>query len=212
MLENILEDIRRCGSTPSARFRELLFNPGMWAVIGYRFRRALFTSPMPRPIRRVLNLAAMPAQLLGEVVTGVQLPGSASIGPGLYIPHSGCIVVSSRAVIGSHCTIAQNVTIGHGGGGGKSSDGCPIVGDRVYIGPGAALIGPIIVGEDALVGVGAIVIRSVPPRGVVAGNPARLLSLAGSFNLIDYPGMDDDLNRLDSLAEVRKEARVPQPS
>ncbi len=212
MRDDLLEDIRRCGDTLGARLRELLLNPAMWAVIGYRFRRELFVARMPRPLRWALNIPAVLAQLFAEVTSGVQLPGSASIGPGLYLPHSGYIVVSSRAVIGRHCTIAQGVTIGHGSGGGKSMDGCPVVGDRVYIGPGAALIGPITVGEDALIGVGAVVIRSVPPRGVVAGNPARVLSLAGSFDLIEYPGMDVDPARLGSLAKGEKSAKLLQCS
>ena len=138
--------------------------------------------------------------LFVQVTTGITLPARASIGPGLYIPHTGYIVVNSRAVIGSNCTLAHGVTIGHGAGGRKRGGGSPVVGDRVYIGPGAAIIGPITVGDDVLIGVGAIVTRSVPPRGVVAGNPARLLSRHGSFELIEYPGMDSDPARVASLA------------
>ena len=211
MFNHLIEDIRRCGDTPAARIREVLLNPGFWAVVGYRFRRKVFTARIPRPIRWVLNVPATLAQLLVDVATGIQLPSSAQIGPGLSIPHNGYIVVSSRAVIGSHCTITQGVTIGHASGGGKSLSGCPVLGDRVYVGPGAAVIVPITVGDDALIGVGAVVIRSVPPRGVVAGNPARLLSRAGSFGLIEYPGMDADPDRLDSLASVEKPTNRLQP-
>jgi serine O-acetyltransferase len=202
MFEDLLEDVRRCGLTPSSRARELMLNSGMWAVIGYRFRRRLFTSRMPRPVRWLLNVPSVLAQLFAEVTTGIQLPSSAAIGPGLYIPHAGCIVVNSRAVIGSHCTIAQGVTIGHGGGGGKPMDSCPVIGDRVYMGPGSIIIGPITIGDDALIGAGAVVIRSIPSRGVAVGNPARVISRAGSFDLIEYPGLDDDPARKRSLAEA----------
>src|SRR5262249_8324921 len=97
--------------------------------------------------------------------------------------------------------LCHGVTIGHRGGGqDPSRAGSPVIGDRVYIGPGSAIIGPLTVGEDAVIGLGAIVIRSVPPRAVVAGNPARVLSVGGSFELIHYPGMERDPGRLASLA------------
>jgi serine O-acetyltransferase len=154
----------------------------------------------------VLIIAAELVQLLTNVATNIELPGSADIGPGLYIPHTGYIVIASPTVIGRHCTLTQGVTIGHGRGGGKPRDGCPVIGDRVYVGPGSAIIGPVTIGDDALIGVGAVVIHSVPPRGVAVGNPARIISRAGSFDLIDYPGMDDDPDRLASLAEAEAEA------
>jgi serine O-acetyltransferase len=113
--------------------------------------------------------------------------------------------VSSGAVIGRFCTLTQGVTIGHRGGGGGQRRGVPRIGDRVYLGPGSAVIGPITVGDDALIGVGAVVTRSVPARGVVVGNPARLISTAGSFDLIEYPGMDHDPSRQASLAAVELE-------
>jgi serine O-acetyltransferase len=166
---------------------------------------------MPRPVRWMLNVPAVLAQLFAEVTTGIQLPTSAAIGPGLYIPHTGCIVVSSRAVIGRHCTIAHGVTIGHGGGGCKPSGACPVIGDRVYMGPGSIIIGPITIGDDALIGAGAVVIRSVLPRGVAVGNPARVISRAGSFDLIEYPGMGDDPARGRSLAEVGRSASIEDP-
>jgi serine O-acetyltransferase len=186
--------------------REIALTPGMWAVIGYRFRRWVFTTRMARPVRCLLNIPAMIVQVIVEATTCIQLPGSASIERGLYIPHTGFIVVSSRAVIGRHCTIAQGVTIGHGGGGGKSLNDCPVIGDRVYLGPGSIIIGPITIGEDALIGAGAVVTRSVPPRGVAVGNPAWIISMAGSFELIEYPGMEQDPDRMASLAQISQPA------
>jgi serine O-acetyltransferase len=206
MFEHLAQDLRRCGNTPRERVREILFSPGTWAVIGYRYRRWVYTRRLPRPVRLVLNATSVLVQVVTEVATNIQLPCSADIGPGLCIPHSGYVVVASRAVIGRHCTLTQGVTIGHGGGGSRSADYCPVIGDRVYVGPAAAVIGPITVGDDALIGVGAVVTRPVPPRGVAVGNPARVVSRAGSFQLIRYPGMNDDPDRLASLAESGRSA------
>jgi serine O-acetyltransferase len=156
---------------------------------------------MPRWLRWPFSLAATLVQLWVEVTTAIQLSAAARIGPGLYIPHTGTTVVGSGSVLGSNCTLCQGVTIGHRGGGrDKSRKGNPVFGDRVYIGPGSIILGPIEVGEDAVIGAGAVVTRAVPPRAVVAGSPARDLSRDGSFDLIHYPGMEVDSGRLSSLA------------
>jgi serine O-acetyltransferase len=131
----------------------------------------------------------------------MQLSVAAKIGAGLYVPHSGTTVVGAGAVIGENCTLCHGVTIGHRLGGRDSSrTGSPVIEDRVYIGPGSAIVGPLRVGADAVIGVSAVVTRSVAPRAVVAGNPARVLSDGGSFELVEYPGMWDDPARKRALA------------
>jgi serine O-acetyltransferase len=201
MFDHLRVDFGRCGDTFRQRCREMILNPGMWAVVSYRYCRWVHTSRMPRWLRWPFALVAIFIQLWVEVTTTIQLSAAARIGPGLYIPHTGTTVVGSGSVLGSNCTLCHGVTIGHRGGGRhKEARGNPVFGDRVYIGPGSAIVGPITVGEDAVIGVGAVVIRPVSPRAVVAGNPARVLSQGGSFDLICYPGMAQDQARLASLA------------
>ncbi|HEV3447229.1 MAG TPA: hypothetical protein VG099_21495 [Gemmataceae bacterium] len=201
MFDHVRADFGRCGDTFRQRCREIILNPGMWAVVGYRYCRWVRTCGMPRWLRWPFALIALAVQLWVEVTTTIQLSAAAQIGPGLYVPHTGTTVVGSGSVLGGNCTLCHGVTIGHRGGGRhKSARGNPVFGDRVYIGPGSAIVGPITVGEDAVIGVGAVVIRPVPPRAVVAGNPARVLSESGSFDLICYPGMAQDPARLASLA------------
>jgi serine O-acetyltransferase len=173
----------------------------MWAVMGYRYCRWVRMAGMPRWLRWPFSLAATFVHLWVEVTTTIQLSATAQIGPGLYIPHTGTSVVGSGSVLGSNCTLCHGVTIGHRGGGrDKTRKGNPVFGDRVYIGPGSIILGPIVVGEDVVIGAGAVITRSVPPRAVVAGSPARVLSRGGSFDLIHYPGMEGDPGRLSSLA------------
>lgn len=212
MFDILRQDIGRGGDNRGERLKELVFNTGMWAVVSYRFRRWVFELPLPRLLKLPLTVASMAVQLATEVMTHIQIPCSVKIGPGLYIAHTGYIVISSSAELGSNCTLTQGVTIGHGGGGDRAKQGSPILGDRVYIGPGAAVIGAITVGNDALIGVGSIVTRSVPPRGVIVGNPGRILSCRGSFGLISYPGMDADLSRLASLAAAEQTHAQKQTS
>jgi serine O-acetyltransferase len=201
MLNNLRRDFHRSGDTFRERLREFILNPGMWAVVGYRFRRWVYTLRIPRLLRLPLCLVAALVQVWIEVTTTIQLSAAARIGPGLCIPHTGTIVVGSGSVLGADCTLCHGVTLGHRGGGRDCArNGSPVIGDRVYIGPGSAIVGPVTVGEDAVIGIGAVVIRSVPARAVVAGNPARVLSHGGSFDLIRYPGMERDPRRLASLA------------
>ena len=59
-----------------------------------------------------------------------------------------------------------------------------MIGNRVYIAPNAILIGGIEIGEDVIVGAGAVVTKSVPPRAVVAGNPARIISYGAALIIL----------------------------
>ncbi len=89
----------------------------------------------------------------------MEIPYNTQIGPGLYINHTIGIIISKRAVIGSNCNISQNVTIGYISQGKRK--GAPKIGDNVYIGAGAIIIGDITVGNNAAIGAGAVVVKDV---------------------------------------------------
>jgi serine O-acetyltransferase len=100
--------------------------------------------------------------------------------------------------IGKNCNLSHSVTIGYKQRG--SRQGAPVIGDRVYIGPNSVLVGDIHIGNDVAIGAGSIVVKSVPDRAVVAGNPAQILSYAGSFEMVTYDHMERDPARIESLA------------
>jgi len=173
----------------------------VWAVANYRVSHALLTRVRPRLIGRVLGGLSFIGQRVLSAVTGVEIDPHAHLGPGLMVPHDGHIVIGP-ARVGRHCTISHSVTIGQGlQGDGPAHDDTPVLGDRVWVGPGAVIAGPIKVGSDASVGANSVLLRDVPPRGVVLGVPARLLSRKGSFTQIYYRGMADDPARLLALEE-----------
>lgn len=198
MFDNIKADIGRCN-----RRREILLNPAIWAVLAYRFHRWSYRSELPKLIQMPARVISTALDLVVRAGLHVELPAQADIGPGLYIPHTGAIVVGTFVKIGRNCTIAHGVTIGHGRGGKTWESGLPSIGNRVYVGPGAIIIGQVEIGDDALIGAGAVVVRSVPPAGVVAGNPGRVISRNGSFDLISYPKMEGDPVRLAALTLFR---------
>jgi serine O-acetyltransferase len=106
-----------------------------------------------------------------------------NIGEGFYIGHYGHIVVNGDAVIGKNCNISQGVTIGIANTGSKK--GVPIVGDYVYIAPGAKIMGSIKIGNYSAIGANSVVVNDVPENAVVVGVPARVVSNEGSTGYIN---------------------------
>ena len=142
-----------------------LFAPGFQAVATYRIARWLMRHRIP--------IIGAVLQRLAEVWTGISIPPETTIGPGLLIHHFGGIVINGDAVLGAACTLHHGVTIGNRVPCGPS----PKLGDRVLIGVGAAVLGDIIIGNNVEVGANAVVLRSVPDRGVAAGIPARVVRI-----------------------------------
>ena len=174
----------------------LLLTQGLWASAVYRICHALVESMPSGPLHwTAKTLASLPQKLM-EILTGICLPRDCEIGGGLYLPSFGAIILA-RGSIGANCTIEQNVTLGVAGRGAER--GVPTLGERVFIGAGAVIVGKVTIGDDAYIFPGSVVTRSVPARAVVMGYPARIVSYDGSFELIAYDGMDDDPQRRAAL-------------
>ena len=120
---------------------------------------------------------------------GVWVAHSTLIGEGFYIGHVGGIVVSDRAVIGKNCNISQGVTIGASNRGRRK--GTPIIGDNVYIGPGAKIFGAITVGNNVAVGANCVVTTDVPDHAVIVGIPGKVISLEGSTGYVNRKDYED---------------------
>lgn len=112
---------------------------------------------------------------------GVSIPSSARIGPGLYLVHVGGVAVSPECTIGRDCTILPGVILGEVNRGVRK--GSPFIGDNVYIGAGAKVLGSVTVGSNVAIGANAVVTKDVPDSAVVAGVPAVILSYDGSAGL-----------------------------
>jgi serine O-acetyltransferase len=119
-----------------------------------------------------------------EVKYGISIPHTTQIGPGLFIGHFGGVVVNALAVIGRNCNLSHGVTIGQKNRG--KFKGCPNIGDFVYIGPGAAIIGSVSIGSNVAIGANAVVVHDVGESEVVVGNPARIISTQGSKGYVDW--------------------------
>lgn len=139
--------------------------PGVHALWGYRVANWLW--------RHEHRLAGRCCSALTRTLTGVDIHPGARIGPGLFIDHATGVVIGETAEIGSDVTIYHGVTLG-----GTSLDRGkrhPTIGDRVTIGAGAKVLGPIEVGHDSRIGANAVVVKAVPPHSVVVGVPGQVI-------------------------------------
>ena len=109
---------------------------------------------------------------ISESLTGIELPCEATLGRRFRIDHFGGIIISGDAVFGDDCVVRNGVTVGlrH-----TEMRGSPVIGNRVDIGAGAKILGPIRIGDDVAIGANAVVLKDVPSNSIAVGIPARIL-------------------------------------
>lgn len=112
---------------------------------------------------------------------GIQIPIKTSIGKGFYIGHFGNIIVSPKSIIGDYCNISQGVTIGAINQGKRK--GAPTIGNFVWIGANAIIVGNIKIGSNVLIAPGAFVNFDVPDHSIVIGNPGKIISKVNASEL-----------------------------
>ncbi|SFT35254.1 serine O-acetyltransferase [Lishizhenia tianjinensis] len=103
-----------------------------------------------------------------------------TIGPGLCFPHYGTLIITKNATIGKNCRIHPGVSIG-------TYHGAPVIGDNVYIGPGAKLFGNITIGNNVSIGANSVVTKSVGDNVAIAGAPAKIISHKSTVELGMFP-------------------------
>ena len=150
-----------------SRIVECARTPGVHTVIVLRFGQ--WARSLPILFRILLDPIYFVLNGLIQILWGIEIPRATRIGPGLFIGHFGGITISSRAVLGSGCAVSQNVTIGIGGSGDKL--GVPVLGNDVYIAPGARLFGKITVGNNVKIGANAVIYKSVPDNSIAVLDP-----------------------------------------
>lgn len=141
---------------------------GMLVVVSYRIAHAARGSRTQRPPAWAYPIGLV-YRVFIEWLLGVEIPWGTEIGRRLRVFHGVGIVINDRSLLGDDVVLRQNTTIGNKADGG----GCPRIGNRVQIGAGCIVIGDIVVGDDARLGAGSVVTRSVDSASTVVGNPAR---------------------------------------
>lgn len=138
-------------------------HPGVVAVLSYRLAAAVWRVRIPI-LRQLLLLLAVIMQRVVYIVTGVEISPRAEIGPGLVV-HSTHGVFIAETRIGRNCVVQHGVAITHG---------VRSVGDNVYFGPGAKVIGRAAIGNNVRVVANSVVMTDVADNLTVVGVPARI--------------------------------------
>lgn len=171
MLSTIRRDIQAARQRDPAKptVLEVIFAyPGVHAVWAHRINHWLW--------QRGARLLARTLAEFTRIFTGVEIHPGAVLGGGLFIDHATGVVIGETAEVGEDVTLFHGVTLG--GTGSESGKRHPTVGDRVIIGAGAKVLGPIKLGDDSRIGANAVVVKEVPCSSVVVGVPGQIVSRA----------------------------------
>ena len=183
-IELIKSDFNRYIATGGkSKVKIILFNQGFIFTFIFRINTALYNSCKKVPIlNKIIGLYCLIWLKISQVFTGLSFPIGLNFGKGILISHSGSIIINSQCIIGENCNLAPGVVIGYGIK--KGVEGYPKIGNQVFIGPGAKIFGPITIGDDVAIGANAVVNIDVPSGAVVAGVPAKVVSMNGSSQYI----------------------------
>jgi len=105
---------------------------------------------------------------------GIQIPKTVVIGKGFLMLHEGGIVINAQSIIGDNVTLLHGVTLGNTKRG--KLQGTPTIGNNVYIGPGAVIVGKVRVGDHSLIAPNSYVNCDVPDHSIAIGNPCQIIS------------------------------------
>ena len=152
---------------PAARsYLEILTTyPGVHAILFHRLAHQVWKIKFFWLGRAISHIS--------RFLTGIEIHPGAVIGNRFFIDHGMGVVIGETSIIGDDCTIYHGVTLG--GTSWKQGKRHPTLEDKVVIGAGAKILGPITIGRGAKVGSNAVVIKDIPADTVAVGIPARLV-------------------------------------
>ena len=101
--------------------------------------------------------------------TGIEIHPGATIGKGLFIDHGTGVVIGETAIIGNNVTLFHGVTLG--GTGKEKGKRHPTIGNNVFIGSGAKILGNIIIGNNVKIGANSVVLKNIKSDSTVVGIP-----------------------------------------
>ncbi len=162
--------------------RPFLKEQSIWALAIYRWGRRI-DQRRRGPLRWVHDRLYWISYRIVETLTGIMLPRTAEIGPGLRIHHYYCMV-GKNVKIGANCTMRQGVILAQ-----RSADGPePIIEDDVDFGASSIVLGGVRIGKGARIGAMALVLTDVPPGATAVGNPARIIEPKSKVAAISAAG------------------------
>lgn len=159
-----LWEAETCLAAVTIALRRLLLVPQVRAVLLFRLSQCAYHTRGLRFLGYVLRSRIMR-------LCAADLHPAARIAPGFMLVHGVGVVVGQDVVAGRDLALFQNVTLGD-----KGAPGQPTIGNRVTIGAGAKVLGPISIGDGAIIGANSVVLSDVPAYVTVVGAPARVVA------------------------------------
>ena len=166
LLSTLREDLDNARShDPAARgdLENAVVYSGLHAIWSYRLAHRLWARPALRGVARMLSQ-------LTRFLTGIEIHPGATIGRRFFIDHGMGVVIGETTDIGDDVMLYHGVTLG-----GRSLEHGkrhPTLGDRVTVGAGAKILGPLTIGDDCAIGANAVVTHDVPADSIATGIPA----------------------------------------
>jgi serine O-acetyltransferase len=161
---------------PAARGIEPVLYAGLHAILIHRVAHKLYKWKL-RFVSRLISQIA-------RLFTGIEIHPGATIGQGLFIDHGMGLVVGETTKIGNDCVLFHNVTLG--GTGKHEGKRHPTLGDNVFVGTGAIILGPVKIGNNVRIGANTFIyMGDVPDNATVVGTPGRIVLLDGKH--VDLP-------------------------
>lgn len=151
-----------------------LRNRALWALAVYRFGRWSMRRKFG-PWRWLTSKAYGVANIFSEIVTGMIMGRDVRVGKALHIIHPERVRIHPDVIIGDRVGIMHGVTIGS-----NMFPGVPVVGNDVFIGANATIIGKVKIGDGARIAANTLVITDVPPGVTAIGVPAKIMKLPGT--------------------------------
>lgn len=148
---------------------EVFLYPCFKALIYYRISKFFY--------KRKHYVIARYISEKGKRKTGIEIHPGATIGKGLFIDHGTGVVIGETAIIGNNVTMFHGVTLG--GVGKEKGKRHPTIGNNVFIGTGAKILGDITIGDNSKIGANSVVLKDIPNNATVVGVPGKIIKING---------------------------------
>jgi len=153
------------GNTSRSAVLKTLLTDGTAAMIWYRLMQAARRWRLA-PLEMVFGK-------LNAVCCNCIIGRGAEFGPSFVLIHSTGVVINGRVRGGSHVYLEHQVTIG------AEQRQSPVIGDRVFVGAGAKIVGAVSIGDDCRIGANAVVVHDIPSGATAVGIPAKVIRMHG---------------------------------
>lgn len=190
LLRSIRTDVKAVfENDPAARnwFEVVFTYSGLHALWMHRIAHFLHT----RKLRTIARLLSQ----ISRFLTGIEIHPGAKIGRGVFIDHGMGVVIGETCVIGNDVILYQGVTLG--GTGKEKGKRHPTIGNHVVVSSGAKVLGSFEVGDHAIIGANAVVLKEVPPNSTVVGIPGKVVKRNGvRVGKLDHGNLPDPIIEL----------------